>query len=158
MMVGKQKEQSYLWIKYMAFMLDSDLGVEAGRKVIERAITAIPMGEDKEKLNIWTTFMNLEANFGSQEALEEVTRRALEVNDRRKIYLTLIDIYKSAMKLNYIEPIYKQLCKKHGGSVDLWCKYLEFLVEMTARKAKGDEFILNDLELSDAKEVLGRAR
>jgi rRNA biogenesis protein RRP5 len=31
------KEKSYLWIQYMAFMLDN-LGIDAARKVVERAI------------------------------------------------------------------------------------------------------------------------
>lgn len=135
----------------MAFMLDSELGVDAARKVAERAIKAIPMADDKEKLNVWTAYMNLESNFGTQETLEAVTKRALELNDRRKVYLNLIDIYKSAMKFTYIEPIYKSLCKKFGASVDLWSGYLEFLVELNARKSSGEEFILNDLELSEPK-------
>lgn len=105
--MGKNKEQAFLWLRYMAFMLDSELGVAAARKVAERAIKAIPMADDKEKLNVWTAFMNLESNFGTQETLEAVTKRALELNDRRKVYLNLIDIYKSAMKFTYIEPIYK---------------------------------------------------
>ena len=91
----------------MAYLLDSGLGIEAARKVAERGLKAIPTGEDKEKLNLWTAYMNLESNFGTQETLEAVTRRALEVNDRRLIYLKLADIYKAAMKFGYVEPIYK---------------------------------------------------
>ena len=45
-------------------MLDQELGVEAARKVAERAIKAIPMADDQEKLNVWTAYMNLENNFG----------------------------------------------------------------------------------------------
>ena len=47
--------------------------------------------------------MNLESNFGTQESLEGCTRRALEVNDRKKVYINLIDIYKSSKKYEYIE-------------------------------------------------------
>ena len=65
------------------------------------------MVNEKEKLNIWTAYMNLESNFGSQETLEEATRKALEVNDRKKIYLSLIDIYRASMKFKYIEVIYQ---------------------------------------------------
>ena len=59
-------------------MLDQELGVEAARKVAERAIKAIPMADDQEKLNVWTAFMNLENNFGDQTTLEGVIKRALE--------------------------------------------------------------------------------
>jgi len=51
--------------------------------------------------------MNLESNFGTQESLEDITRKALEVNDRKKIYLNLIDIYKQSGKTGYIEAIFK---------------------------------------------------
>jgi len=90
------QDQSYLWIQYMAFMLDN-LGIDAARKVVERAIKSVAISNDEDKLNIWTAFMNLESNFGTQETLESCTKRALEVNDRKKIYLNLIDIYKSSM-------------------------------------------------------------
>ena len=65
MLVGKNKEQAFVWLRYMAFMLDSDLGVDAARKVAERAVKSIPMADDKEKLNVWTAYMNLESNFGT---------------------------------------------------------------------------------------------
>lgn len=76
-------------------MLDS-IGVEAARKVAERAVSSISISNEEDKLNIWTAFMNLESNFGSQESLEKVTKRALDVNDRKKVYQNLIDIYKQS--------------------------------------------------------------
>lgn len=58
------KDQSYLWIQYMAFMLDN-LGTEAARKVVERAVKSVTSSNEQDKLNIWTAFMNLESNFGT---------------------------------------------------------------------------------------------
>lgn len=49
----------------MAFMLDN-VGLDAARKVAERAVSAISMTSEQNKLNIWTAYMNLESNFGSQ--------------------------------------------------------------------------------------------
>lgn len=92
LLVG-QKDSSYLWIQYMAFMIDN-VDIKAARDVADRAVKSIGMTNEKEKLNLWTAYMNLESNFGTQESLEAVTRRALDVNDRKKIYLSLIDIYK----------------------------------------------------------------
>ena len=80
----------------MAFMLDN-VGIKAAREVVERAVKSVAISNDQDKINIWTAFMNLESNFGTQETLESCTKRALEVNDRKKIYLTLIDIYKGNM-------------------------------------------------------------
>jgi rRNA biogenesis protein RRP5 len=54
------QDQSYLWIQYMAFMLDK-LDVEAARKVAERAVKAIGMTAEADKLNLWIAYMNLES-------------------------------------------------------------------------------------------------
>jgi rRNA biogenesis protein RRP5 len=75
--------------------------------------------------------MNLESNFGTQESLEKCAKRALDFNDRKKVYLNLIDIYKTSKKYEFIEPIYKQLCKKFSNNLEIWSAYIEFLVEMS---------------------------
>ena len=141
----------------MAFMLDN-IGIDAARKVAERSVKSVSVSNDEDKLNIWTAFMNLESNFGTQETLEECTRRALEVNDRKKVYLTLIDIYKGSMKFEFAEVIYKQLTKKYSNNIDIWSGYLEFLIEMQQKKQdESQKFVVENLKLSDAKQVLQRA-
>lgn len=154
LLVGNQDE-SYLWIQYMAFMLDN-VGLDAARKVAERAVSSVSMANEQNKLNLWTAFMNLESNFGSPEELASVTKRALEVNDRRKVYMNLIGIYKTSMKYGFIEAIYRQLSKKHGGSLEVWSGYLEFLLEMR-HKTKEGAGNAKEVEFSDPKEVLQRA-
>ena len=103
--------------------------------------------------------MNLESNFGTQESLEEATKRALEVNDKKKIYLSLIDIYKNSKKYQYVEVIYKQLAKKYNNSLDIWSGYIEFLIEMNHKKEndKQLQFLLRDIEFSDPKQTLQKS-
>ena len=152
-----QQDQSYLWIQYMAFMLDN-VGIDAARKVVERAVKAVGMSNDEDKLNLWTAYMNLESNFGTQETLEACTRRALEVNDRKKVYMNLIDIYKTSMKFGFAEIIYKQLSKKYGNSLEIWTAYIEFLIEMKQKlEDETQKFVLEDTEFSDPKTVLQRS-
>jgi rRNA biogenesis protein RRP5 len=62
-------------------MLDN-LGVDAARRIAERAVKRVSISNEDDKLNIWVAYMNLENNFGDQKTLEAVTKRALEVNDR----------------------------------------------------------------------------
>jgi rRNA biogenesis protein RRP5 len=62
-LIVANQDQSYLWIQYMAFMLDN-VGIDAARKVVERAVKAVSMTNDQDKMNLWTAFMNLESNFG----------------------------------------------------------------------------------------------
>ena len=79
-------DQSYLWIQYMAFMLEN-LDADSARRVAERAVKQVSMTAEDEKLNLWIAFMNLESKFGTTEQLQDVVKRALDVNDRRKVYL-----------------------------------------------------------------------
>ena len=111
-------------------MLDN-VDINAARSVAQRAVKSVAISNDQDKLNIWTAYMNLESNFGTQESLEQCTKKALEVNDRKKVYLNLIDIYKGSKKFQYVEPIYKQLTKKFSNSLDIWSAYLEFLIEVS---------------------------
>lgn len=85
-MLVADKDQSYLWIQYMAFVLEN-LDVQAARKIAERAVKSVSMTAENDKLNIWIAYMNLENQFGNEESLKEVVRRALEINDRKKVYL-----------------------------------------------------------------------
>ena len=107
-------------------MLDQ-LGIDSARRVAERAVKSVSISNEEDKLNIWVAYMNLENNFGTQQTLEKVVKRALEVNDRKKMYLQLVSIYMSSHKYEYIEDIYKLLCKKFNTSLKVWSGYLEFL-------------------------------
>jgi len=73
-------------------MLDN-LGIEAARRIAERAVKSVSISNEEDKLNIWVAYMNLENNFGDQKTLETITKRALEVNDRQQVYLQLINMY-----------------------------------------------------------------
>lgn len=79
-------DQSYLWIQYIAFVLE-EIDAAAARKIAERAVRQVSMSADNDKLNLWIAFMNLEAQCGTEETLASVTKRALDVNDRKKVYL-----------------------------------------------------------------------
>jgi rRNA biogenesis protein RRP5 len=110
----------------MAFMLDK-LGMESARRVAERAVKSVSISSEDDKFNIWVAYMNLENNFGTQQTMENVVKRALEVNDRKKIYLQLISVYMSSKKYQYIEDIYRQMVKKYNTSLKVWTGYIEFL-------------------------------
>ena len=50
----------------MAFMLDKKLGIDAARRVVERAVKAVSISNEDDKFNIWVAYMNLENSFGTQ--------------------------------------------------------------------------------------------
>lgn len=45
-------------------MIDK-LGMEASRKIAERAVKSVSISNEEDKFNIWIAYMNLENNFGS---------------------------------------------------------------------------------------------
>jgi len=61
----------------------------------------------------------------------------------------LINIYRNSKKLEFVEAIYKKLCKKYHTSLEIWSSYLEFLFE-----AKNAE---TETEHTEPKVILQRA-
>ena len=89
---------SFLWIKYMAFLL-SLTEMEKARAVVERGLKRINLREEDEKLNLWVAYMNLELMYGTEDSLLKVIERALSYNEPKQVYLRLVDIYTNADKL-----------------------------------------------------------
>lgn len=87
-----QRDSSSLWVQYMAFQLQlSD--IEEARKIAERALKEISIREQEEKMNVWVAYLNLENAYGSDETVEEIFKRACEVNDGQQIHERLTSIY-----------------------------------------------------------------
>ena len=91
-LLNRQPNSSELWIQYMAYQMQSSELTEA-RKVAERAVVTINSTEETEKLNAWVAFLNLEVRFGNDETVDDVFKRALQVNDQQEVYQRLATIY-----------------------------------------------------------------
>ena len=46
------------------------LGVDAARRVAEKAVSSVSISNEEDKLNLWIAYMNLENNFGTQKSIE----------------------------------------------------------------------------------------
>jgi rRNA biogenesis protein RRP5 len=87
-----QPDSSELWISYMAFQMQlSELS--KAREVVERAIKTINIREETEKFNVWSAWLNLEVEYGTDETVDEVFKRACQYNDSQDIHECLISIY-----------------------------------------------------------------
>lgn len=112
---------SYLWIKFMAFQLSLS-NLEKSRSIAKRALSKINFRKEKERLNVWVAWMNLENAYGSQTLFEEVVKNAsLQVNPKF-IYLTAANILIKSNKDP--EPIYKEVIKKFSTSYKVWKAYI----------------------------------
>lgn len=99
-----QPDSSELWIAYMAFQMQvSDLS--EARKVAKRAIKAINIREEAEKLNVWIAYLNLEVAYGSKHTVEEVFKEACQYNDEQEVHERLASIYIQSEKLKVRAPL-----------------------------------------------------
>lgn len=91
-MLIAEPNDSFLWIHYISYSLGKQ-GYEHAKTLCERAVKTIDITKLKEKLNLWTAYMNLEIKFGNEVEFKAIVQRALKVNDPKTIYLIVIDCY-----------------------------------------------------------------
>lgn len=132
---------SFLWIQYMSFQLQLS-EIEKAKEVGRRALQAINIREEQEKLNVWIALLNLEITYGTDESVEVLFKEAARYNDSKTIHLRLAAIYdqsdkllvSSDLKCEYIhayipfqkaEEQYKRTCKKFGKSSKVWTLFGE---------------------------------
>ena len=144
-------DNSLFWIQYASYILEN-LGLESARKIFERAIKIIDISKQQEKLNIWIAYINLENIYGNENSLKSIVERALEVNDKKQIYLQLIRIYTNSKKYIIAYEIYKICIKDYFNDFEIWKKYLEFLFEINYRIK-----LQNKGEIPDTKNGLRKA-
>lgn len=84
---------SFLWIQYMAFQIQLT-EIEKARQVTERALKTISFKEEKERMNVWVAYMNLENSYGTRDSLIKVFDRAVSTNDPKAVYMQLAQVYR----------------------------------------------------------------
>lgn len=130
------KNNSFIWIKYMAFYLDT-AEIAKSRAIAKKAIASINFREEKELLNVWVAYLNLEIRFGSNETFEEVLREATQRNDPFKVYSKTLKILLHTEKFVEANKIIETLRKKHRPNPEMWLQVAEaFLVMKNEKMAK----------------------
>jgi rRNA biogenesis protein RRP5 len=110
---------SYLWINFMAYQLQLS-EIAKARDIGERALKTISFREEQEKMNVWVALLNLENNFGTDETLQDVFKRALVYCEPLKVYLQLVKIYERSEKEDKAEALWEEMTKKFGQSPEVW--------------------------------------
>ncbi|CAG8536862.1 6859_t:CDS:10 [Rhizophagus irregularis] len=119
---------SYLWIQYMSHLLNLS-EFDKAREIGERALKTINYKEEQEKMNIWIALMNLENNYGSDETMAGVLKRALQACNQKKIYMTLVEVYEKSNKFELAEQTYHTITKKFSQSSKVWYKMGLFYIQ-----------------------------
>ncbi|KAE8209720.1 hypothetical protein CF327_g6323 [Tilletia walkeri] len=116
---------SFLWIQFMSFQLQlSD--IEAARQVAQRALKVINYREEQEKLNVWIALLNLEDRYGSEDALDNTFKEAVQANDAETVYMRMLTILEKSNKLAKAETIWQRAVKKFNTSIPVWTGFGKF--------------------------------
>eukprot|EP01053_Blabericola_migrator_P009499 Blabericola_migrator_1__9498@NODE_515_length_7927_cov_137_886768_g394_i0_p1_GENE_NODE_515_length_7927_cov_137_886768_g394_i0NODE_515_length_7927_cov_137_886768_g394_i0_p1_ORF_typecomplete_len1479_score369_07S1/PF00575_23/0_85S1/PF00575_23/3_1e02S1/PF00575_23/7e02S1/PF00575_23/0_75S1/PF00575_23/7_8e03S1/PF00575_23/0_051S1/PF00575_23/81S1/PF00575_23/1_9e08Suf/PF05843_14/1_2e04Suf/PF05843_14/3_9e07Suf/PF05843_14/4_4e02Suf/PF05843_14/2e12Adaptin_binding/PF10199_9/1e04Adaptin_binding/PF10199_9/0_0001 len=119
-------DESFTWISYMGYHAKlSD--IDSARKVALRGVESMSFEQAEERSNIWIAWLNLEANFGTEESLEEVAEKAAQYNDPLRIYNHLLSIYEGKSKWKEADAVLKKMMKKAGEQVEVWGRILSCL-------------------------------
>ncbi|KAK6193924.1 hypothetical protein LQW54_011958 [Pestalotiopsis sp. IQ-011] len=126
-LLNRKPNSSDLWIQYMAYQMQSS-ELAGARKVVERAVSTINSSEETEKLNAWVAYLNLEVHYGTDDTVDEVFKRALQVNDQQEVYQRLASIYIHEDKPEKADELFQTMTKKFGASSpDVWYNYAHWL-------------------------------
>ncbi|CAN8259671.1 unnamed protein product [Cochlearia groenlandica] len=125
-LVRTSPNSSFVWIKYMAFML-SLADIEKARSIAERALRTINIREEEEKLNIWIAYFNLENEHGSppEEAVKKVFERARQYCDPKKVYIALLGVYERTEQNNLVVKLLDEMIKKFKQSCKVWLSKIQ---------------------------------
>ncbi|KAK6439206.1 rRNA biogenesis protein rrp5 [Oleoguttula sp. CCFEE 5521] len=124
-----QPNDSALWIQYMAFQLQ--LGeVQKARDLAERALRTIHIRESDEKGNIWIALLNLEVEYGDEEKVDEVFKRACQVQEPLSMHEKLASIYIDSGKHDKADKIFERAVgnKSFRAVPEMWLNYATFLM------------------------------
>lgn len=129
----KDKNSSYMWIKYMAFHLET-AETEKSRGIAKKAIASINFREEGELLNVWMALLNLEIRYGSDDTYTETLREAVQRNDPFKVYTRTLSVLLEMEKIEEATQIIETLKKKFKPAPDMWLQVSEAYLKMKNEK------------------------
>ncbi|KAL0428653.1 UNVERIFIED_CONTAM: rRNA biogenesis protein RRP5 [Sesamum latifolium] len=164
-LIRSSPNSSFIWIKYMAFML-SLADIEKARSVAERevvsdvvatggggnstrhmALRTINIREESEKLNMWVAYFNLENEYGNppEEAVKKVFQRALQYCDPKKVHLALLGMYQRTEQHKLADELLDKMTRKFKHSCKVWLRRIQFLLK---QNSDGVQSVVNRALLS----------
>lgn len=144
----KDRNSSFMWIKYMAFHLET-AETEKARAVAKKAIASINFREEGELLNIWMALLNLEIRYGTNETYEETLRESVQRNDPFKVYSRALTILLEMEKFDEAGNIIETLKKKFKPLPDMWLQISEAYLKMKNEKMAKELLPKSLLSLKD---------
>lgn len=128
-LIMRDSDNSFLWIKYMAFHLET-ADTEKARAVGKRGISQINFREEGELLNVWIALLNLEIRYGTEETYTETLKEALQRNEPFKIYTRTLTILLEVEKQEEAGRIIDILLKKFKPLPEMWLTVCDAYLNM----------------------------
>ena len=131
---------SIIWVRYIAFYLKRHNVVKA-RELINRALNGhmrIDDREDKERLNIWVAWMNLEMLYGSNkvESTIKVFRQALNGNDERDTYFEFLKVLQAHKQFDIALKYFNIFLNKYNRESKIYIEFGRFLYKYYGQHSK----------------------
>jgi len=121
-LVVASPDSSLVWVQYMVLAMQGG-ELEVARGVAKRALQRINFRLEDERLNVFLAWLNLENSFGTEEAMDEVMKEALQCCDQFKVYSQVAAIYQQSSKVGEAEKVHKIMARKFNKEKEVWIKY-----------------------------------
>lgn len=129
----KDRNSSFMWIKYMAFHLET-AEIDKARSIAKKAIASINYREEGELLNVWIALLNLEIRYGTDENYNDVLSQATQRNNPLKVYSQTLNILLDLEKFIDANKIIEILKKKFKPFPEMWLLVSEAYLKMNNEK------------------------
>ncbi|KAI3518805.1 hypothetical protein L1887_07619 [Cichorium endivia] len=125
-LIRSSPNSSFIWIKYMEFLLKLN-EVEKARSMAERALRTINIREESEKLNVWVAYFNLENAYGNppEDAVVKIFQRALQYCDPKKVHFALLGMYERTEQNKLADELLEKMMKKFKHSCKVWLRKIQ---------------------------------
>ncbi|XP_003402033.2 protein RRP5 homolog [Bombus terrestris] len=128
-LVLSSPDSSIVWLQYMAYHLQAT-EIEKARAVARRAVKTINFREEKERLNVWKAWLNLESKFGIPESLNDIFQEAVRSNDSLKIYSHMLTVHVDAGRQMELQKTIDTMIGKFKHIPEIWFNCGECLLRM----------------------------
>ncbi|XP_049286196.1 protein RRP5 homolog isoform X2 [Anopheles funestus] len=118
-LVLAQPNNSMMWIRYMAFHMES-AELDKARAVGRKALKSIHFREETDRLNVWMALLNLEIRYETVDSFKEVLQEAVQYNDAFQVYTRAVDILIDCQKHSEVQTLLELLLKKFRKQNNMW--------------------------------------
>ena len=136
---------SKIYCEYVAFYLKKE-NINKARELIQRALKTISIKAEKEILNMWIAWMNVEIiyNENDDKTLIKVFKQACNSCDEKDVYYAFLDVLQQNNKYDLCFRYFESLIAKYNKNKISYIKYGDFLYNYYVNNSdKNEKYLIN---------------